>query len=273
MANHQVVWITGASSGIGAALARAYAKAGAALILSGRRRDALEAVARDCGAHVQTLILPFEALDFETLPSFVAQALAWKNRIDILVNNAGISQRSLAVDTDFSVYKQIVDVDLMAPIRLSQLVLPHMLAQQSGHLVQIASIAGKVGVPLRTAYCAAKHGLIGYSDALRAEVAALGVKVTVVTPGYVRTNIAMNALTADGERQGHSDDHIDAGLDPDDVAQTIVAAVAHGTPEVAMGGRQELLAVKLRRFLPNFLFRQTQKMGALAIKQVKQNKG
>ncbi|WP_428630368.1 SDR family NAD(P)-dependent oxidoreductase [Sphingopyxis sp.] len=152
--NDQIWWITGASSGIGAALARALAARGAKLILSGRNVGALEAVAADCAT--ETLVLPFEATDYDALPAIADRAWGWQGRIDGLVNNAGISQRSLAIDTDFVVYQQIVAVDLLAPIALTQQLLPRMIGAGGGQIVAISSVAGIAGVPLRSAYCAAQ---------------------------------------------------------------------------------------------------------------------
>jgi dehydrogenase/reductase SDR family member 7B len=215
----KTAWITGASSGIGEALAKAFVADGGNAILSGRNVEELERVASQSGAADRCLILPFDTMDYAVLPDKVSTAIAFRGGVDVLVNNAGISQRSLAIDTDFSVYDRIVGVDLLSPIALTQRLLPHLLARGSGQLIMISSVAGKAGVPLRTAYCAAKHGLIGYSDALRTEVAGQGIKVLVVAPGSVRTNVSRNALNSDGSVRGKSDAAIDNGIDPDDVAR------------------------------------------------------
>jgi dehydrogenase/reductase SDR family member 7B len=159
----KVWWITGASSGIGQALAEALSAEGAKLILSGRNVGALKEAAAKC--KTATHILPFEATDFANIPSYVEKAWGFEGRVDGLVNNAGVSQRSLAVDTVFDVYRKIVDIDLMAPIALTQALLPKMVAAGGGHIVAISSVAGIAGVPLRSAYCAAKHGLIGITTA------------------------------------------------------------------------------------------------------------
>lgn len=248
-------WITGASSGIGESLARAVAARGASVILSGRNVPALEAVARDCGD--SALVLPFEATDYDRLPSIVERAWAWRGRIDGLVNNAGVSQRSLAVDTSFSVYQRIIDVDLLAPIALTQALLPRMIAAGGGRIVAIASVAGFAGVPLRTGYCAAKHGLVGYHDALRAETAEQGIGVLVVAPGSIRTNVARNALLGDGSRRGVSDSVIDAAMLPDDAAAAIVAAIEAGTRELLLATGAERGFVELRRRDPEASFDQT----------------
>ncbi|MCA3255179.1 MAG: SDR family NAD(P)-dependent oxidoreductase [Alphaproteobacteria bacterium] len=250
----QTVWITGASSGIGEALAVAASAAGAAVILSGRREAELRRVAD--GLSGDSLVLPFDATDYDALPAIVARAEGWRGRVDMLVNNAGISQRSLGIETKFEVYRELMEVDFFAPLRLTQLVLPAMIARKGGHLVAISSVAGKAGSPLRTGYCAAKHAVVGYFDALRAEIAKYGVSVTVVTPGFVRTAIAKHALTADGSARGYSDENIDAGISPAEAAQQIMDGLAAGQREIPVGkaGSPEMLLLDLKRQNPDGLF-------------------
>jgi short-subunit dehydrogenase len=254
----KTVWITGASSGIGAALAEAFAGAGAGIILSGRRQGALDDLAARLSA--ERTVLPFEATDYAALPHVVEQAWGWKRGVDILVNNAGISQRSMALDTDFDVYRQLMEVDFFAPLRLTQLVLPKMVERGSGHFVQIASVAGKLGAPLRTGYCAAKHALVGFSDALRAEVAQHGIGVTVVTPGFVQTNIAANALDGHGNRFGPNDDPVNHGIPASEAAATILAGMRRGRREIPVGKGQEMQALWLKRLFPDMVFDRTQRM-------------
>ena len=250
----QTIWITGASSGIGEALATAFVAQGAAVILSGRRVAELERVARAVGG--ETLVLPFEATDYDALPGVVERAQAWRGGIDLLVNNAGISQRSLGLDTQFDVYRRLMEIDFFAPLRLTQLVLPAMVARRSGHLMAISSVAGKAGSPLRTGYCAAKHAVVGYFDALRAEIDKYAIKVTVVTPGFVRTGIAANAVQGDGSTRGRSDDDIDAGITPDEAAAQIMAGLAAGQREIPVGkaGGMELALLDLKRQDPDRVF-------------------
>lgn len=250
----QCWWITGASSGIGAALARALAARGAPLILSGRNVQALQAVAADCTA--ETLILPFEATDYAALPGIVEQAWGWQGRVHGLVNNAGISQRSLAIETDFAVYEKIVAVDLLAPIALTQQLLPRIVGAGGGQIIAISSVAGIAGVPLRSAYCAAKHGLIGYHDSVRAENEHLGLKVLVVAPGSVATNVSRNALNAGGSVRGESDAAIENGLSPDFAAAEILAAVDSGTREIVVAQGMEAAIPALRRTNAEALFDQ-----------------
>lgn len=249
----KVVWITGASSGIGEALAKVCAAGGAKVILSGRRLAALEAVASSLDTECK--VVPFEVTDYGALADKVEEAWSWQGRVDILINNAGISQRGLAIHTDPTVYQKIIDIDLLAPIWLTQLQLPKMVAAGGGHIVAISSVAGRIGAPLRTAYSAAKHGLIGYMDALRCEVSARhNIQVTNILPGSVATEVSRNALTSDGSVRGKSDAQIDGGDDPMDCANKIMQAVADNLPEYIYAKGAELEMAKLRQSNPDQLF-------------------
>jgi short-subunit dehydrogenase len=249
----KTAWVTGASSGIGEALAKGLAARGGRIILSGRRVNELQRVAGAVGG--EALILPFEATEFDALPGVVAKALAWTGGVDILINNAGVSQRSLALDTTFDTYRRLMDIDFFAPVRITQLVLPSMVERRSGRIVIISSVAGKVGAPLRTAYCAAKHAAIGYFDALRAEVEkAYGVGVSVVTPGSVRTAIAVNAMTGEGGARGRSDENIDNGMAPEKAAEIILDGLVEGRREIVVAEGMELAALQLRAANPEALF-------------------
>lgn len=242
----KVAWITGASSGIGEGLAKAFVADGGAVILSGRKVAELERVASESGAAERCHILPFETTDFAALPELAKQAIAWKGQVDILVNNAGISQRSLAVNTDFSVYQKIIDVDLLAPIALTQALLSHLVGLDKAAVINISSVAGKIGAPLRTAYSAAKHGIIGYGDSLRTEVAGQGVQVLNVAPGSVKTDVSRNALNADGSRRGQSDDAIENGISPKKCAEIIWQALNDGKREVVVAEGPEATMPQMR---------------------------
>lgn len=249
----KIVWITGASSGIGEALAKSFAAEGAHIILSGRRVEALKAVADQLST--ETLILPFETTDYSVLESTVAKAWDWKGRVDVLANNAGVSQRSLAINTAPQVYTDLINIDLIAPIWLTQLQLPRMVEAGGAHIIAISSVAGRIGAPLRTAYSAAKHGLIGYMDALRTEVAGRhNINVTNVLPGSVATNVSRNAFTADGSTRGKSDDAIEGGDDPMDCAKAILDAVKNNVPELLFASGVELDLAKMRHSDPDKLF-------------------
>lgn len=254
----KVAWITGASSGIGAALARELAARGAHVVLSGRDEARLAEVAADCG---DSLILAFDVRDEAALADATAKAIAWKGGVDIAFANAGISQRSRALNTDMQVYRDIIAVDLIAQIAFTQGLIGHMAARGSGALGFISSIAGKVGVPMRTAYCAAKFGLAGYADALRGELSQTGVSVHTIYPGSVATNVSRNALTAGGASRGKSDPAIDNGIPADVAARQMLDAIAAGTREIIVAEGGEKAMGELRR-TPDALFDQVAAMVA-----------
>lgn len=260
----QVVWITGASSGIGEALALEFASAGARLVLSARREEELNRVKERCAelgmenAHV--LVLPLDVTDHDAMPAAVQSVLDTFGRTDMLINNAGISQRSLCVDTDMAVYRQLFEVDVLGQIALTKAVLPGMLAQESGHIAITSSVAGKIGVPKRTGYCAAKHAVMGFYDALRAETAQRGIQVTTITPGFIKTNISVNALRGDGTEFGEVDGDIAGGMDVTRCAGVIMDGFRKGVPEIAVGEGMEMKALWLKRFFPRAVFKKVEKM-------------
>ena len=254
----KVAWITGASSGIGAALARELAARGAHLVLSGRDAARLTEVAKDCA---EALILPFDVRDEAAMVDATAKAIAWKGGVDIAFANAGISQRSRALKTSMQVYRDIIEVDLIAQIAFTQGLIGHMAERGSGALGFISSIAGKVGVPMRTAYSAAKFGLAGYADALRAELTVNGVAVHTIYPGSVATNVSRNALNADGTQRGRSDKAIDEGIPADAAARQMLDAIARGEREIIVAEGGELAMGEARR-TPEALFDQVAGMVA-----------
>ena len=262
--SEKVIWVTGASSGIGKALAQTAAQQNTKLILSGRRVDALEALATELS--VDCLVLPFEVTDYDVLASKVDEAWAWQGRVDILVNNAGISQRCLAIDAKPEVYTELINIDLIAPIWLTQLQLKRMAEAGGAHIVAISSVAGRIGPPLRTAYSAAKFGLIGYMDALRAEVDQIhNIKVTNILPGSVATDVARNALTGNGSRRGISDAVIDAGDDPMDCAKCIWEAVNADKPEYIYAKEMEMGLAQMRHADPDTFFEAIAGFGAQTV--------
>ncbi|MCP3728083.1 SDR family NAD(P)-dependent oxidoreductase [Paraburkholderia sp. CNPSo 3272] len=257
----KVVWVTGASSGIGEALSRQLLDRGAYVILSGRQTVALGRVAAN--APQRALVLPFEATNWDALPDVVDEAWNWHGAIDILVNNAGISQRSLAVDTQLPVYRALMEVDYLAPVALTQLVLPRMIERGFGHIAAVSSVAGKIGVPLRTGYCGAKHAVVGYFSALRAEIeSAHGIAVTVILPGSVKTPIAINAVEGNGERRGRSDPNIERGIDVNIAAGSILEGIAEQRREVVVADGMEGAALQIMRDHPEKLYEITRQEGA-----------
>src|ERR1700744_5738537 len=167
--NNQVIWITGASSGIGEALARGLSAQGARLILSGRRTAELERVKHSCAYPESVQILPFDLIDSARLETVVPEAIALFGHIDVMVHNAGISQRGLVAETDIAVHRQVMELNYFSYIILTKALLPHFMERRSGCFVVTSSVMGKIGTPMRSAYAAAKHALHGYFDCLRAE--------------------------------------------------------------------------------------------------------
>jgi len=254
-----VAWITGASSGIGAALAREWSRGGGHVVLSARDQARLEAVAQGLGG--ESLILPFDVRDEAALGDAADKAIAWKGGVDLAVANAGISQRSTALETGMAVYREIIEVDLIAQIAFAQSLIGPMSERGSGALAFISSIAGKVGVPMRTAYSAAKFGLAGYADALRGELSQSGISVHVIYPGSIRTDVSRNALTADGSARGRSDKVIDEGIDPDVAAAEMLDGIAAGAREIIVAQGAEKAMGEARR-TPDALFDQVAGMVA-----------
>jgi dehydrogenase/reductase SDR family member 7B len=250
----KVVWITGASSGIGEALAHNLAQRGARLILSARNAERLAAVQAACAHPERHMVLPLDLADPATLGPAAEEALARCGQVDILIHNGGVSQRSLARETRFEVDRQILDTDFLGAVALTKAVLPAMLARKAGHLVVVSSLVGKIGTPLRSAYSAAKHALHGFFDSLRAELWQDGIRVTIICPGFIRTAVSENALTGDGSRQGTMDRAQARGMAPEVCAERIVRAVERGRDEVLIGG-PERFAVYLKRFLPGLFNR------------------
>lgn len=259
MFKDKVVWITGASSGIGEGLAYEFARQGAILVLSARRADLLETVRGRCERPEAHMVLPMDMTAIERFPGLVGDVLAKYGRIDALVNNAGISQRSLVKDTALEVDRQIMEVDFFAPVALTKAVLPTMLAAGRGQLVAVSSVVGLVATPYRSAYAAAKHAIVGFCDALRAEVHDAGIGVTVVFPGFVRTNVSRAALKGDGSLHDQVDEKIASAMSPEAFAREAVAALGRGEERIIIAGREKI-AVWLGRLSPALLARVIRKL-------------
>ncbi len=251
----KVVWITGASSGIGKELALALADLGAKLVLSSRGKDALEAIKTDKDlSDERCLILPIDLSDIGDADAKVELVLQHFGRIDYLINNGGISQRSYAYETGVDVDRMVFETNFFGTIALTKAVLPVMIKQGSGHLSATSSIVGKFGFPLRSAYSASKHALHGFFESVRAEVADKGIKVAMIIPGRILTQISVNAVTKDGSRHGELDKGQAEGMKADRAAQKILMGLANEKKEILVGGK-ELLMVHIRRFLPRLYYR------------------
>lgn len=249
----QVIWVTGASSGIGEALAVALSRRGARLVLSARRESELERVRALCEQPERHLCLPLDLEQPEQFAEAAARVEAACGRIDCLINNAGISQRAYAMDSTLAVDRRLMAVNFFAPVALAKAVLPGMLARGRGQLVCITSLVGHIATPKRSGYSASKHAVHGYFDALRAELHDKGIKVTLICPGFIKTNLSYAALEGDGSPHNILDDAQATGYPATRCAEDIVAGLAKGRDEFLVGGK-ECYAVYLQRFFPG-LFR------------------
>jgi len=259
--NNKVIWLTGASSGIGEGLAKALAKEGAKLVLSSRRESELKAVADNCKLSLDTcLILPLDLAYASNFEEKKNEVLAKFGRIDILINNGGISQRSLAKDTAIEVDRKLMEVNYFGTIALTKTVLPVLIKQHDGMVATVTSAVGKFGSPWRSGYSASKHALHGFFDSLRAEVFTDNIKVLLICPGFIQTNVSVNALTGTGAKLGTMDEATAKGLTTDECAQQIIAAIKAEKEEVAVAGFKEKLGLWVKRFFPSIFSVMVRKM-------------
>ncbi len=250
---NRVVWITGASSGLGEAMAKAFRREGARLILSSRNIAELERVRNECGGDSQNIVvLPFDLADVDSLSARATEALAAFGRVDVLVNNGGVGTRGKALEIPVALDERLMRVNYLGQIALTKAVLPSMIRNKSGQIVVISSVSGMVSTPGGASYAASKHALHGFFEALRTEVWKDGIGITMVLPGYVRTRISYNALLPDGTTLGRNDKAHANAMSADKAAAQIVNAVAKRKDEIYIG--RESFAVYIYRFFPG-LFR------------------
>jgi dehydrogenase/reductase SDR family protein 7B len=252
----KTVWITGASSGIGEALAQSFALRGAKLVLSARRADRLEDVAQRCvvlpGAVKDVRILPLDMADYGSLEAKAQQVLAERGAVDVMVHNAGVGQRGSVLETSFDVERRMLETNYLGPIALTKALLPSMVARKSGTFVVMSSVLGLMSVKNRAGYAASKHALHGYFNGLRAELSEQGIHVLLVCPGHVRTEFSLHALEADGRAHGVVDAGQEKGLTPAFCAERTLAALDRGKHEIYVA-KYETLGVYLSRYAPGLL--------------------
>jgi dehydrogenase/reductase SDR family protein 7B len=254
------VWITGASSGIGRACAEVYAGKGARVILSSRREDVLGQVAKNIseklGLNLETTfdIAPLDLNDAKSLPKVVGDVLNRLGKVDIMIHCGGISQRSLAIDTTLEVDRRVMEIDYFGTVALTKALLPHFISNKSGQFVVVTSLMGLFSSPLRSGYCGAKHALHGFFEALRAEHYKDGIGITMVCPGFIATDISLNAVVGDGSKQGTMDTKTGSGMSPLECAKRLVKGVEKRKDQILIG-RSEILAVYINRFFPSLLRR------------------
>ncbi|KAK2187116.1 hypothetical protein NP493_179g05000 [Ridgeia piscesae] len=257
----RVVLITGASSGLGEACAHVFYKAGAKVILCARRVDQLERVKRELQqlnvkqtqVH-EPKVLPFDLTDFDAAADKVEKAVGFHGCIDVLINNGGISSRGNVLDTLLDVHMKVMNVNYFGQVALTKAVLHHMISARRGHIVAVSSLQGKFALPFRAAYGASKHALQAFFDCLRAEVAQYGIGVSVVSPGYIQTDLSLNAVTSAGDRNAVMDAATASGMTPEYVANQILQAVARRQDDVVVAPLLYRIVVLLRALQPNLFF-------------------
>ncbi|KAM3963472.1 dehydrogenase/reductase SDR family protein 7-like [Aphomia sociella] len=257
---NKVVVITGASSGIGEALAHAFYEQGSTVVLAARRRAELIRVKEDLMSKKmpseiqEPVVLELDLSDLNNMDSFIKQVYSSCGHIDILINNGGISHRAPILNTDIKVYKQIMDVNYFGSIALTQAALPKMIERRSGHIVFISSVQGLIAIPDRSAYGASKHAIQAFGDSLRAEMFQYNINVSVISPGYIKTAISLNALTGTGAVHGAMDKDISSGFSASYAAEKFVDMIAKKEKELVLCQVLPSIAIFIRHALPALYF-------------------
>lgn len=256
----KTVWITGASAGIGEAIAKEAANQGANLILSARREAELKRVATECKIpEDRILILPIDITQYDNFASIAKQVIDKFGRIDYLFNNAGISTRALASETPVEIDKQVMEINYFGSIALTKAVLPYMSNQKDGHIIVTSSVVGYFATPMRSAYSASKHALHGFYNALREEVFNENIRVTILCPGYIKTNISINALKSDGKKFNKMSKNQAGGMDADILAKKVLIGIKKNRRSINIGG-SEIMGIYLNRYVPKLFSKLLRKM-------------
>lgn len=237
---NKVIWITGASSGIGKELAIQLSQQEAILILTSSNTLLLEEVKLEL-KNTTSHILPYNLFNIASIDSLVAKAVSLEGRIDYVIQSAGISQRSMASETSMDVYKKLMDINFYAPLAITQAILPHFKKINSGNMTVISSIAGLMGFPLRSGYAASKHAIKGYLETLQSELFKTNITISIVYPGRINTNISKNALVGDGQQYGTTDENNEVGMDVEVCAQKIIKGLR--------SNKKSIIIVKAERIL------------------------
>lgn len=253
--NNKIAWITGASSGIGKAIAHALHDEGAKLILSSRRKETLQEVKQNCSGDTSNIhVLPLDLSKPDSLKEKASQALDIYGKVDFLFNNGGVSQRSLAVDTSMEVTRRVMEINFFGSVILTKAVLPSMIEHQTGHIIVTSSVMGKFGTHLRSSYAASKHALHGYFDSLRHEVYDDNINISLVCPGFIKTNVTKNALEGDGSKHNKMGKGQSEGMSAEEFAKKLLPKISKQKEEIYIGGK-EIWAVYLKRLFPRLLNR------------------
>lgn len=251
---NKVAWITGASSGIGAAIAKAMNAKGIFVVLSARRREVLESVQHELPHPEKSMVIPLDLTAIDQFEDITKNVLKQCLHIDYLINNGGISQRGNASETSLAVDRKIMEINYFGNIALTKAVLPYMQQQKSGHIIAISSITGKFGFFLRSSYAASKHAVKGFYESLRLEEEPHNIHVSIVYPGQINTPISKSALDQQGNPSGQMDDNQANGMDVDRCAQKIVKGIVQQKKDIYVGGK-EMMILKIQRFFPRLFYK------------------
>ncbi len=238
----KVIWITGASSGIGAELAYQLAELGAWLVLTARNEEALHGIAKHCLQHTtHCIVLPADLADSSQAAAVAKSAIELFGRIDVLILNAGVTQRSLATQTEMEVYRRLMEINFFAPVGITKQILPKLAEQNASNIVVVSSMAGLMGFPMRTGYAAAKHALKGFFETLQSEHTIPTLTITIVSPGRINTPISFSALTANGAKHNQMDDGQLNGIPVKECADRIIKAIIKKKQHVIIAREERLL--------------------------------
>jgi short-subunit dehydrogenase len=254
----KVVIVTGASSGIGRATAEAFAAEGARVALAARRGGELEQLAAGLAARgAEALPVAVDVTRDADLERLVAEARRAFGRIDVLVNNAGVAKGGRLHELDAASLHATLNVNLHGTFRLTQLVLPHLIEQGSGHIVNVSSVAAYARLPSLSVYTATKAAIVAFSSALRRELAGTGVHVSAVLPGATRTAMIADALAAyerpGGDQPAALKPLMQMIMGPEVPARAIVDAVRYRSREVLLGGPSVALVSLVEKLAPGLL--------------------
>jgi len=257
---NRVVWVTGASSGIGEALVYAFARGGSRVIASSNNRAQLERVAEKCTAMPGSVtVVPFDLADTSGIEKTVASVIEKEGKIDMLLNIGGVSQRALIRDTPLGLDRRIMEINYFGTVALTKAVLPFMISNGGGHIAATSSISGRFGFPLRSAYSASKHALHGFFETLLLEHRRDNIRVSVIIPGRVRTSISVHALTASGVEHGKMDEGQAGGITAEKAAEQIIRGLKRHRREILVGSK-ELLMLGIRKYIPALFFTMAARM-------------
>ncbi|XP_058847918.1 dehydrogenase/reductase SDR family member 7-like isoform X1 [Acipenser ruthenus] len=271
----KVVWITGASSGIGEELAYQLAKTGASLILSARRENELHRVKQNCieQSRLQEkdiLVLPLDLTARGSHEAITKTAIEHFGKIDILLNNGGRSQRSLCLETDLDVYQALMELNYLGTVSLVKCVLPHLVERKRGQIVTISSVAGLAGVPLASGYSASKHALQGFFNSLRSELADFPeITISSVCPGPVQSQILKNAFTGDLGKAVNSDADQSHKMSTSRCVRLILVGMANNVKEMWISEQPFLLFNYMWQYTPTWAWWITDLFGKRRVKNFK----